>query len=32
VDEADLPDSTLLVQINQEGRTATRKFVLRKAE
>ena len=32
VDEAELPDSTLLVQINQEGRTATRKFVLRKAE
>ena len=32
VEEADLPDSTLLVQINQEGRTATRKFVLRKAE
>ena len=32
VEEADLPDSTLLVQINREGRTATRKFVLRKAE
>ncbi len=32
VEEADLPDSSLLVQINQEGRTATRKFVLRKAE
>jgi len=32
VEEGDLPDSTLLVQINQEGRTATRKFVLRKAE
>src|SRR5450631_873581 len=32
VEEAELPDSTLLVQINQEGRTATRKFVLRKAE
>ena len=32
VEEVDLPDSTLLVQINQEGRTATRKFVLRKAE
>ena len=32
VEEADLPDSTLLVQINQEGRTATRKFVLRKAQ
>ena len=32
VEEAELPDSTLLVQINREGRTATRKFVLRKAE
>jgi hypothetical protein len=32
VEEADLPDATLLVQINVEGRTATRKFVLRKAE
>jgi hypothetical protein len=32
VAEAELPDSTLLVQINQEGRTATRKFVLRRAE
>jgi hypothetical protein len=32
VAETELPDSTLLVQINQEGRTATRKFVLRKAE
>jgi len=32
VAEAELPDSTLLVQINQEGRTATRKFVLRKAD
>ena len=32
VAEADLPDSTLLVQINLEGRTATRKFVLRKAD
>ena len=31
-EEADLPDSTLLVQVNCEGRTATRKFVLRKAE
>jgi hypothetical protein len=31
-DESDLPDSTLLVQVNCEGRTATRKFVLRKAE
>lgn len=32
VEEADLPDASLLVQINIEGRTATRKFVLRKAE
>jgi hypothetical protein len=32
VAEAELPESTLLVQINQEGRTATRKFVLRKAD
>ncbi len=32
VAEAELPDSTLLVQINLEGRTATRKFVLHKAE
>ncbi len=32
VEEAALPDSSLLVQINYEGRTATRKFVLRKAE
>jgi hypothetical protein len=32
VEEADLPDSSLLVQANFEGRTATRKFVLRKAE
>ena len=32
VEEAELPDSRLLVQINQEGRTATRKFVLRKAD
>jgi len=32
VAETELPDSTLLVQINQEGRTATRKFVLRKAD
>jgi hypothetical protein len=32
VEEAELLDSTLLVQINQEGRTATRKFVLRKAD
>jgi hypothetical protein len=32
VDEVGLPDASLLVQANYEGRTATRKFVLRKAE
>jgi hypothetical protein len=32
VAEAELPDLSLLVQANFEGRTATRKFVLRKAE
>jgi hypothetical protein len=32
VDEFALPDSSVLVQANYEGRTATRKFVLRKAE
>lgn len=32
VEEAALADSSLLVQVNYEGRTATRKFVLRKAE
>jgi hypothetical protein len=32
VDEMGLPDASLLVQANYEGRTATRKFVLRKAE
>ena len=32
VEESALPDSDLLVQANFEGRTATRKFVLRKAE
>jgi len=32
VEEAMLPDSSLLVQANYEGRTATRKFVLRKAD
>jgi len=32
VEEAVLPDSSLLVQANFEGRTATRKFMLRKAE
>jgi hypothetical protein len=31
-EETDLPDSSLLVQANFEGRTATRKFALRKAE
>jgi hypothetical protein len=32
VDESGLADASLLVQANFEGRTATRKFVLRKAE
>ncbi|PYX28985.1 MAG: hypothetical protein DMG77_13980 [Acidobacteria bacterium] len=32
VDQADLPDSSVLVQANYEGRTATRKFLLRRAE
>jgi hypothetical protein len=32
VEETTLPDSSLLVQANFEGRTATRKFILRKAE
>jgi hypothetical protein len=32
VEEATLADSSLLVQANFEGRTTTRKFVLRKAE
>jgi hypothetical protein len=32
VDEMGLPDASLLVQANYEGRTATRKFILRKAE
>jgi hypothetical protein len=32
VEEAGLPDASLLVQANFEGRTATRKFVLRRAE
>jgi hypothetical protein len=32
VEEAAMPDSSLLVQANFEGRTATRKFALRKAE
>jgi hypothetical protein len=32
VEEAALPDSSLLVQANFEGRTATRKFLLRKTD
>ncbi len=32
VEEAALPDASLLVQANFEGRTATRKFLLRKAD
>jgi hypothetical protein len=32
VDEAALPDSSVMVQANHEGRTVTRKFVLRKAQ
>ena len=32
VEEAAMPDSSLLVQANFEGRTATRKFMLRRAE
>jgi len=32
VDESALPDASLLVQANFEGRTATRKFLLRKAD
>ena len=32
VEELALPDSSLLVQANYQGRTATRKFALRKAE
>jgi hypothetical protein len=32
VEEAELPDASLLVQANFEGRTATRKFALRKTE
>ena len=32
VEESALLDSSLLVQANFEGRTATRKFILRKAE
>jgi len=32
VEEVNLPDASLLVQANFEGRTATKKFILRKAE
>jgi len=32
VEEASMPDSSLLVQANFEGRTATKKFLLRKAD
>jgi hypothetical protein len=32
VEESALPDSSVLVQANYEGRTATRKFLLRKVE
>jgi hypothetical protein len=32
MEEAELPDASLLVQANFEGRTATRKFALKKAE
>jgi hypothetical protein len=32
VDESILPDSSVMVQANHEGRTVTRKFALRKAE
>jgi hypothetical protein len=32
VDESSLPDSSVMVQANHEGRTVTRKFALRKAE
>ncbi len=32
VEESSLPDASLLVQASYEGRTATRKFVLRKGE
>ncbi len=32
VEEESLPDASLLVQANFEGRTATKKFVLRKAD
>ena len=32
VDESVLPDSSIMVQANHEGRTVTRKFALRKSE
>ena len=32
VEESALPDASLMVQANHEGRTATRKFELRKAD
>ena len=32
INEADLPDASVLVQANYQGRTATRKFLLRRAE
>ena len=32
VEEVSLPDASLLVQANYEGRTATKKFILRKAD
>ncbi|MFY9790664.1 MAG: hypothetical protein WA474_08315 [Candidatus Sulfotelmatobacter sp.] len=32
VDESSLPDSSVMVQANHEGRTVTRKFALRKTE
>lgn len=32
VEESSLPDSSLLIQVNYSGRTATRKFQLRKVE
>jgi hypothetical protein len=32
VEEASLPESSLLVQVNSEGRTATRKFELRRVD
>lgn len=32
VDESALPDSSVMVQANHEGRTVTRKFLLRRAE